>query len=344
MPVREPTSAAIAACWSALLDARAHVARGGGSFALADTGDHWVCATQPDAVRAAAAAVVVALDPEPAAGALRAFGAALPAGAALHELAQHGGGDALTTHAGAPLPAAMQGALLLYLPLLHGQALARRAQRPFVTVHLTQSVDGRIAGAAGRPLWLGNEADREHTHRLRALHAAVLVGGRTVLADDPQLTVRAVAGPQPRRVVLSGCASVLGHDRRVLRDAGCLLLATRAGLEGRAVPRAVEVAALDGGGTRIDGGEVAQALWARGLDSVLVEGGGATASSFVLADRVDRLHLHFAPLVLGAGVASFALPSLAGAGGRRLHGAHFVLDGELLFACSCAQPGAGGSA
>src|SRR6185437_4647588 len=72
----------------------------------------------------------------------------------------------------------------------------------FVLGRIAQSVDGRIATASGASQWISGPQDVVHTHRLRALFDAVVVGAGTVRADDPQLTTREVEGPSPMRVVL----------------------------------------------------------------------------------------------------------------------------------------------
>jgi riboflavin biosynthesis pyrimidine reductase len=80
--------------------------------------------------------------------------------------------------------------------------------------------------------------------------------------------------------------------------------------------------------------ELLAALAARGLHSLFVEGGGYTLSRFLAADSLDLLHLHIAPLILGSGVPTFALPVVERlAQARRFHSQHFDVDGELLVAC-----------
>ena len=85
--------------------------------------------------------------------------------------------------------------------------------RPLVIAQLGQSLDGRIATPNGHSHYVTSAADRAHLHRLRALSEAVLVGARTVAADDPALTVRAVSGPNPVRVVVCERGG-LDPDRR----------------------------------------------------------------------------------------------------------------------------------
>ena len=87
----------------------------------------------------------------------------------------------------------------------------------FVVAHLGQSLDGRIAAANGASRWVTGEQDIVHNHRMRALFDAVVVGAGTVRHDDPQLTVRAVPGPHPVRVVLD-TQRRLGPDYRVFND------------------------------------------------------------------------------------------------------------------------------
>lgn len=329
MPVHELTRDAAAACWPALLQARAHLEEGGGTFALVRIGGEWRCAALASVLADATAVVVVASGGD---GGLL---AAVPSDAAcsLFRSDAHGQPVAIEHPTGLPVDAAVLACCRLYLPVLLGMAAARREGRTFVTAHLAQSLDGRIAVPNGQSQWIGNDADLHHGHRLRALHAAVLVGGRTVLRDDPQLTVRLVPGPQPRRVVLSASAQLLAGGHRVLRDAGCLLLTTEEGLHGRSVPSPVATAALPGNG-RIDATDVCAALWRAGLSSVYVEGGGVTVSSFLQGRCIDLLHVHLAPLLLGAGVPAFTLPEVASVGeGVHLRTQHFMLDGHLLFEC-----------
>ena len=116
--------------------------------------------------------------------------------------------------------------LRLYLPVLLGEYKARQEGRSFVTAHLAQSLDGRVACANGHSRWISNDANLRHAHRLRALHDAVVVGRVTVERDDPQLTVRHVQGENPRRVILNASASLLASEvaYNVFDAAGSLLL------------------------------------------------------------------------------------------------------------------------
>src|SRR4030095_2122097 len=73
---------------------------------------------------------------------------------------------------------------------------------PCVTLSYAQSLDGSIAGCTGEPLGISGGPALDFTHRLRAMHDAILVGVNTVLTDDPRLTVRRVEGPNPRPIVV----------------------------------------------------------------------------------------------------------------------------------------------
>lgn len=239
------------------------------------------------------------------------------------------------------LPVPIAAALRLYLPVLLGAHEAARAGRAFVTAHLAQSLDGRIACSNGHSQWISNEANLRHAHRLRALHDAVLVGRRTVTHDDPQLTVRFVEGEHPRRVVLNASGSLLAEPRawRTFTPPGALLLCAEDAPH-RAAPPGVEVLRLRAEHGLLPPDALLGALAARGLRSIFVEGGARTLSAFVTAGRVDLLHLHIAPLLLGSGLSGFTLPEITRIQqARRYHVESFGLDGELLLACRPDAPG-----
>jgi len=80
--------------------------------------------------------------------------------------------------------------------------MAWESPLPLVTVSWAQSANGAIAAADGSPVALSGPESLRLTHRLRALHGAIMVGIETVIADDPLLSVRLAEGPQPQPVIL----------------------------------------------------------------------------------------------------------------------------------------------
>jgi diaminohydroxyphosphoribosylaminopyrimidine deaminase/5-amino-6-(5-phosphoribosylamino)uracil reductase len=189
----------------------------------------------------------------------------------------------------------------LYLPIC-----SATADRPVTIGHLGQSLDGFIATHAGESRWVTGPENILHAHRLRALCDAVVVGAGTVAADDPQLTTRLVAGPNPLRVILDP-ARRLGEHHRVFNDdsAETLYICARSLLRpdehgfGRATIVGVEDRAGGPGG--IDLAELVRWLRARGCTRIFVEGGGVTVSMFLEASLLDRLHMAIAPLLIGDG-------------------------------------------
>ncbi len=200
----------------------------------------------------------------------------------------------------------------------------------FVLGRIAQSLDGRIAATGGNSFWISGQADINHTHRLRALCDAVVVGAGTVRADDPLLTTRHCPGPSPLRVVIDP-ARRLGAGFRVFQDGRPTLLLCTEGGAGRL--GTAEVAVLpraDDGG--IDLAACRAEFAARGLRRVLVEGGGRTVSRFLAAGALDRLHVTVAPLLLGSGVPAFSLPEVTRPeDGHRLAYTLHRLGADLLF-------------
>jgi len=179
--------------------------------------------------------------------------------------------------------------------------------RPFVTLKLANSFDGRIATATGDSKWITGPEARRWVHGLRARHDAVLVGGGTARGDDPSLTVRDLGvARQPVRVVwsrlldfpLAGKLAATAADLPVWichgRDADHGLRQVWQGLGARLFEVSV------GRGRQVDPAGALQMLAEAGLTRVFCEGGGSLAASLLGAGLVDELVGFTAGVALGA--------------------------------------------
>lgn len=189
-----------------------------------------------------------------------------------------------------------------------------------VIAQLAQSADGFIAARGGDAEFVSGEADRTHLHHLRAAVDAVLVGATTVTRDNPKLTVRAVEGENPVRVLLDPRARI-PVTSRVLQspDARTLWLVGEDAEVPSGIGEHVEVVRLPAGAVQTSGEQTSdQADGAAGTSvepaavlrvvrehvsgSILVEGGGKSVSAFLSAGLLDRLFLTVAPVLIGDGV------------------------------------------
>jgi len=180
---------------------------------------------------------------------------------------------------------------------------ARTLGRPRVLYKWAATLDGVVAPRVGTSGRISGEASRRRVHRLRDQLDAVIVGSGTVLADDPQLTVRLVPGRNPLRVVA---------DRRARTPAGARLLPALVCISAEAP--ADRVAALTRAGAEVvvaptPAGILAE-LHRRGCLGVLLEGGPRLAAAFLEADLVDEVAAVIAPSLQGGGI-----PALEGPGG-----------------------------
>jgi diaminohydroxyphosphoribosylaminopyrimidine deaminase/5-amino-6-(5-phosphoribosylamino)uracil reductase len=154
------------------------------------------------------------------------------------------------------------------------------AKRPFVTLHIAQTLDSRIAAVDGTSQWISCPESLADNHGLRGLIDAILVGTGTVLIDNPRLTARTPDGElsdhQPIRAVMG--------LREVPEDA-----AVR-GTDGRFVHLPTR-----------DPAEALAALFEQGVRHLMVEGGSSILSTFLAAELVDELIVYLAPTLLGSG-------------------------------------------
>jgi len=143
----------------------------------------------------------------------------------------------------------------------------RATGRPFVTLKMASTLDGKTAAPDGSSQWITGAEARADVHELRASCDAILVGAGTVRRDDPELTVRHVEGRSPRRFVL-------GTARPTAKIQPC---------------------------TEVSGdlGSVLDRLGAEGTIDLLVEGGAGTAALFHRAGLVDRYVIYLAPALMG---------------------------------------------
>jgi len=177
---------------------------------------------------------------------------------------------------------------------------------PFVLAQVGQSLDGRVATPTGDAQDVSGRDGIVHLHRCRALVDAVIVGVGTVVADDPSLSVRAVGGRNPVRVVVD-CNGRMPERAKMLHDGGMSVLLMQAD----DVPirdarhEIVRLPRQQDGGLAPRG--ILDALADRGLATVLVEGGANTISRFIDAQLIDRLHVSVAPIIIGSGPAGIRL-------------------------------------
>ena len=193
---------------------------------------------------------------------------------------------------------------------LHAGYIMRQTQgRPVFTLKMAQSLDGRIATSTGQSQWISCEVARRYAHILRARHDAILVGSGTALADDPQLTCRldGLFDRSPHRIVL---------DRRLRLPIDSKLVKTAREVPVWVFTHETDEARLAGyrqAGVRIFNApssglvDIARTLGQEMISSVMIEGGGQLAASFLRADLIDRLDVVIASMALGGD----GLPSIA---------------------------------
>ena len=189
----------------------------------------------------------------------------------------------------------------IFGPLRHGTV-----DDMVVVAQCGQSIDARIATATGHSHYINGAEGLAHLHRLRALVDAVVVGVGTALADDPQLTVRRVAGPNPARVVIDPNGRLLPTARLLANDGVRRLVITGTDIS-PARPAGVEVVKLATVNGQLPPPAVLAALAERGFRRILIEGGSNTVSRFLADGCLDRLHVVIAPMIIGAGPSSVSL-------------------------------------
>lgn len=179
---------------------------------------------------------------------------------------------------------------------------------PRISVSYAQSLDGRIATQSGESQWISGGSTLHFAHRLRKRNRGILVGVGTVLKDNPKLTCRIPHRTDPVRIVLDSQLSippesvlvqsahtyetfiittegVQNEKRELLKHAGVEVMNARRTIDGH-----------------IDLKAALQLLLARGIDSILVEGGSRVITSFLKERLVSKIFITMAPIIIGQGI------------------------------------------
>jgi diaminohydroxyphosphoribosylaminopyrimidine deaminase/5-amino-6-(5-phosphoribosylamino)uracil reductase len=203
--------------------------------------------------------------------------------------------------------------------LLHPWLTSVALGRPYVTLKLATTLDGRVAATDGTSRWITGPEARAHAHAVRQTVGAIVVGTGTVTADDPSLTARTpdgtLADRQPLRVVVG--ERPVPDDARLRGPGGELVR----------VPTHDVARVLD-------------ELAARGVRHVLVEGGPTLTTAFLRSGLVDEVHAYLAPVALGAGVGAIGdlgVRTIADAVRWRTHRVERLGDDVLLVARRAAD-------
>jgi 5-amino-6-(5-phosphoribosylamino)uracil reductase len=183
------------------------------------------------------------------------------------------------------------------------------ADRPYTLLSCSMSIDGYLDGTTEKRLMLSNDADLDRVDAVRATCDAILVGAATVRKDNPRLLVRAQARqdervargfrPSPMKVTvteraeLDPCANffTVGDSEKLVYCASATVIEAR--------DRLGPVATVVDGGQPVDMRRLSEDLHARGVQRLMVEGGGTVHTQFLTADLADELHLVVAPFFVG---------------------------------------------
>jgi diaminohydroxyphosphoribosylaminopyrimidine deaminase/5-amino-6-(5-phosphoribosylamino)uracil reductase len=186
-----------------------------------------------------------------------------------------------------------------------------RNGRPFVTLKLAQSLDGRIATRTGDSQWISSPKSLRFAHELRAEADAVMVGMGTVRRDNPSLTVRAVRGRNPYRIVVTRSARFPKSCELLQNNSDLKTIVATTEERARRLVKSRQPVNLTFWDVKpahngaLDVADLIRKAGEFGLRHILVEGGAALATSLLKAHLVDKLVLIVAPKIIGDGVDSF---------------------------------------
>lgn len=181
---------------------------------------------------------------------------------------------------------------------------------PFVYLKYAMTLDGKIASITGDARWISNEMSRQEVHKLRNRVSGIMVGLGTIVADDPSLTSRILegAGKDPIRIIVdSNCnipvkSKVLNLESETRTIVAVTRKADHHKIEAVEATGA-EVLVIEDKDGRVDLTSLLKVLGNRGIDSILIEGGGELIYSALEDELVDKVQVYIAPKIIGGAKA-----------------------------------------
>ena len=188
---------------------------------------------------------------------------------------------------------------------------------PHITLKLAMTLDGKIATRSGESKWITGSESRAKVMEIRRSHDAILVGVNTVIADDPSLTVRDAEGmtdpSQSLRRFILDTRGRIPLSARIINGNSDNLTSVLGGaefsvdvesaLESNLVP-VMRCAMVDG---RVDIVDACRRMCGQGVRSLMVEGGGETAASFLESGLISEVFMFIAPVIVGGRDAPLAV-------------------------------------
>lgn len=186
---------------------------------------------------------------------------------------------------------------------------------PFVTYKCAMTLDGKIASVTGESRWISCEASRRNVHRMRSLSNAVMVGVDTIIADNPQLTVRHVRGQNPLRVVVDSHLrtpeSVAILCGAMAKDTLIATIETNPRIHRRYEKTGATLLVCRASEDRVDLHDLWNKLGERGIQKILLEGGSRLAGEALRYGLIDECVFFYAPKVIGSdGLSPFTMTGI----------------------------------
>jgi len=186
---------------------------------------------------------------------------------------------------------------------------------PYVTYKCAMTLDGKVASVTGESRWISCAESRKYVHRMRAHHDAIMVGVDTILADNPQLTVRHVKGRNPVRIIVDSTmrtpSTVEILSDRLARNTIIATAVTDETIHQCYMDSGASVLVCNSHESRVDLRDLLKKLGNRGIQSVMLEGGSRLAGDALNRGLIDECVFFYAPKVIGSdGFSPFAITGI----------------------------------